>query len=194
MPLSIPSPIQTSRLILRPFERGDLPYALAVLSDEQANRFLPWFPIRTLEEAQAHIQRQCGPPESPSLYYAVCRREDSLPIGYVHLSGDDSHDFGYGLRHEFWGKGIMTEACRPIVEVLKNSGLPFLTATYDRDNPRSGRVLEKLGMTYRYSYREQWQPKNLPVVFRMLQLDLLPGVPTYSRYREQYGAFTEEFK
>ena len=27
-------------------------------------------------------------------------------------------------------------------------------------------------MTYRYSYKEQWQPKNLPVIFRMYQLNL----------------------
>lgn len=32
--------------------------------------------------------------------------------------------------------------------------------------------MQKVGMTYRYSYKEQWQPKNLPVIFRMYQLNL----------------------
>lgn len=27
-------------------------------------------------------------------------------------------------------------------------------------------------MRYRYSYREQWQPRNIPVIFRMYQLNL----------------------
>ena len=30
--------------------------------------------------------------------YAVCRKENEIPIGYVHLTGDDSHDLGYGLK------------------------------------------------------------------------------------------------
>lgn len=47
-----------------------------------------------------------------------------------------------------------------------------MTATHDRNNPRSGKVMQKVGMTYRYSYKEQWQPKNLPVIFRMYQLNL----------------------
>lgn len=32
--------------------------------------------------------------------------------------------------------------------------------------------MRKLGMIYCYSYEEQWQPKNFPVIFRMYQLNL----------------------
>lgn len=31
--------------------------------------------------------------------------------------------------------------------------------------------MKKLGMSYRYSYVEQWQPKNIFVTFRMYQLN-----------------------
>lgn len=31
--------------------------------------------------------------------------------------------------------------------------------------------MRRLGMRYRYSYKEQWQPKNFPVTFRMYQLN-----------------------
>lgn len=31
--------------------------------------------------------------------------------------------------------------------------------------------MQKLGMTYCYSYEEQWQPKDFPVTFRMYQLN-----------------------
>lgn len=31
--------------------------------------------------------------------------------------------------------------------------------------------MKKLGMTYQYSYEEQWQPKNILVTFRMYQLN-----------------------
>ncbi len=32
--------------------------------------------------------------------------------------------------------------------------------------------MRNLGMVYQYSYEEQWQPKDIPVVFRMYQLNL----------------------
>lgn len=66
---------------------------------------------------------------------------------------------------------------------LRADGLPFVAATHDVNNPASGRVMARLGMTYRYSYLEQWQPKNRPVVFRLYQLNLNDGgAPTYRGY------------
>ena len=50
--------------------------------------------------------------------------------------------------------------------------MPYLTATHDVNNPRSGNVMRALGMRYRYSYEELWQPKNFFVTFRMYQINL----------------------
>lgn len=36
---------------------------------------------------------------------------------------------------------------------------------------RSGAVMKRIGMNYCYSYQEQWQPKDFPVIFRMYQLN-----------------------
>ena len=38
--------------------------------------------------------------------YAICIKEDNYPIGYVNVTTNHSHDLGYGLRKEFWHKGI----------------------------------------------------------------------------------------
>ena len=71
--------------------------------------------------------------------------------------------------------------------------MPYITATHDLLNPRSGRVMEKLSMRYCYSYREQWQPKDIPVDFRMYQLNL-DGEEgrVYRGYWEKYPHFIEE--
>ncbi len=97
--------------------------------------------------------------------------KDNYPIGYVKTETDDSYDFGYALRKEFWHKGIVTEAGKVLIRQLKKDGVPYITATHDRNNPRSGSVMRNLGMRYCYSYEEQWQPKNIPVTFRMFQLN-----------------------
>ena len=107
-------------------------------------------------------------------------------IGYIQISPGASHDLGYGLAREHWGKGYAAEAAGALLPVARQMGLPFLTATHDRKNPASGRVMEKLGMTYRYSYEELWQPKNILVTFRMYQLDLSSGCSTYSGYWQRY--------
>lgn len=65
----------------------------------------------------------------------------------------------------------MTEASTAVIEQVKKDGLPFITATHDRNNPRSGGVMRNVGMKYQYSYEEQWQPKNFLVIFRMYQLN-----------------------
>lgn len=52
-----------------------------------------------------------------------------------------------------------------VVEQLRQAGWSYITATHDVRNLRSGLVMQRLGMTYRYSYQEQWQPKDIPVIF-----------------------------
>ena len=69
----------------------------------------------------------------------------------------------------FWSAAA--EAGRAVLERCRRAGYPFVTATHDVHNPHSGRVMQKLGMIYRYSYQEQWQPKDIPVTFRMYQLN-----------------------
>ena len=83
---------------------------------------------------------------------------------------------------ETWGHGYAAEAAAAAVNCLRSVGVPFITATHDADNPRSGAVMARIGMTYRYSYRELWQPKNRWVTFRMYQMELNGTWPDYRGY------------
>ena len=181
--------IKTKRLILRRFTPGDAAALFQILSDEEVNTFLPMFPLKTPEEARDFLQEHyLDTYDQRSRYrYAVCLKTDNIPVGYVNISSSESRDLGYGLRKDFWHKGIMTEACHAVVELLKTQGLPFITATHDVKNPRSGDVMKKIGMTYQYSYVEHWQPKNIPVTFRMYQLNLDGQKDrVFKKYWEQY--------
>lgn len=166
--------IETQRLILRRFERDDLPALFAVFSDKETNVYLPWFPLRSMDEARDFWQRRyAGLYRQERAYqYAICLKSDDMPIGYINVSMDESHDLGYGLRREFWGRAIAAEAGGAVIERVKADGMAYITATHDRNNPRSGAVMRRLGMRYQYSYEELWQPKNIQVVFRMYQLNL----------------------
>lgn len=166
--------LETERLILRKFTENDLVALYRIYSDEEVNQFLPWFPLKNMEEAQKfYEERYAANYAQPQAYaYAVCLKEDNQPIGYIKVDMEDHHDFGYGLRKEFWHRGIVTEAGKAVAAQVKKDGLPYITATHDAKNPRSGSVMKKIGMKYQYSYEEQWQPKDILVTFRMYQLNL----------------------
>lgn len=161
--------IVTERLLLRKFEESDAQALYQLLKDKDVNTFLPWYTVESIGEAIAFYEKHI---RNEEYYYAICLKAENTPIGYIKAETDESHDFGYALCKEFWHKGIVTEAARAFVKKLKSDGMPFITATHDRNNPRSGGVMRQLGMKYCYSYEEQWMPKNFKVVFRMYQLNL----------------------
>jgi len=166
--------LETERLILRKFTENDLEALYEIYSDVHVNRFLPWFPLKSMEEASAFYQeRYASQYARPRAYaYAICLKQDNRPIGYMKVDMEAPHDFGYGLRREFWRQGIATEAGQAVIAQVKRDGLAYITATHDVNNPRSGGVMKNVGMKYRYSYQEQWQPKNQLVTFRLYQLNL----------------------
>lgn len=160
--------IQTDRLILRRFEENDMEAIYLLFSDKEVNTFLPWYPVRDMDETKIFFEKHL---KNKKYCFTICLKDDDYPIGYVHAEEDDSHDFGYALRKEYWHQGIVTEAGNAVIELLKENGIPYITATHDKNNSRSGAVMKRIGMKYCYSYKEQWQPKNFPVIFRMYQLN-----------------------
>lgn len=184
------SRLETDRLILRKFEYKDMGALFLLLKDEEVNTFLPWFPVKSLGETKDFYEKRFAGNE---YCYAICLKEDNFPIGYVKADMDESHDFGYALRKEFWHMGIVTEASKALVRQLKDDGIPYITATHDKNNPRSGGVMRRIGMKYCYSYEEQWQPKNFGVIFRMFQLNLDgQNDRIYQKYWNLYPHFVEK--
>lgn len=165
--------LETERLILRKFTEQDMDALFLILQDEQVNTFLPWYPVKNREETKKfYEERYVSKYIQPQAYaYAICLKKDNYPIGYISVEMEDHHDFGYGLCKKFWHKGIVTEAGKAVIEQVKKDGLPYITATHDRNNSRSGGVMKNVGMKYQYSYEEQWQPKDILVTFRMYQLN-----------------------
>ena len=183
--------LNTQRLIIRKFNIDDTEALFSILSDEEVNKYLPWFPFKSLEDTKNHLVNfYLKTNDNNNFYrYAVCLKENNIPLGYIHFeNNNDNNDFGYGLKKEYWNKGIITEAAKTVIEELKRNNVKYITATHDRNNIASGEVMKKIGMTYKYSYEELWQPKNFLVVFRMYQLNLDDNKErVYKGYLEKYS-------
>ena len=119
-------------------------------------------------------------------------------IGQVGLSmqnyrGTQILELGYLLKKEYWHQGIMSESATIFMEMLKQEGVSFITATHDVVNINSGKVMQKIGMTYQYSYTERWMPKDKDVTFRMYQFNFKePQDWVYLEYWNKYPHFVEE--
>lgn len=164
--------IETERLILRKFNLNDLNALFTLLSDEKVNTFLPWFTLKTLDEVKAFYKERIESEyKRGGYYFAICLKENNVPIGYINMSNNDAHDVGYAIKKEYWHQGITKEALRAFIDFLKEAGINFITATHDMNNPNSGKVMESVGMKYCYSYKERWLPKDKIVTFRMYQMN-----------------------
>jgi ribosomal-protein-alanine N-acetyltransferase len=91
--------------------------------------------------------------EHPSIWsiFAITQKSDNKFIGYCgyysYASACKRAEIGYALGKEFWGKGIVPEACKALVQYgFKDLDLERIEATVYPENIGSVRVLEKLGM------------------------------------------------
>ncbi len=176
--------LETKDLILRPFNEGDLDDILAIYSDPISNPYLPWDVMQTKEQAEEKLKSFTRLVDGkPAVrVYAICEKESNHPIGWIEMELERGYEVGYGLRHEYWHHGYASQALEAVIEEAKRLDLPYLYATHDRENRFSGAVMKKAGMSYRYSYEEDWKPKNKLVTFRLYQIDLKPDASTYDHF------------
>lgn len=184
--------LETKRVILRKFDLNDLDDMFALYSDRTVNEFLPWFPHESIEKTRNFLNNiLLKEYEKPIGYwYAIQLKENNRVVGFVVLHNIDaeigSGELGYALLQEYWGKGLVAECCLAVVDQLKKDGFTYITATHDKNNLKSGRVMQKIGMEYKYSYVEMCQPKNIEVTFRMYQLNFDGMDRTHLEYWDKY--------
>jgi RimJ/RimL family protein N-acetyltransferase len=145
------NPIVTPRLTLRPPRLTDADSIYEeYATDPEVTRYLIWSPHTSIEDTRAFlatrfVERGERPEESLVITLTGVDRAIGM-IGYRH--NGHKADIGYVLGRKHWGRGIMTEAGRAVVERLfAIPGVRRVWATCDVDNIGSARVLEKIGMT-----------------------------------------------
>ena len=153
--------IETHRLILRPFRAEDAEEMYSGwASDPEVTRYLTW-PVhpgaevtrKLLEDWISHY------PEGGYFNWAIEWKETGSVIGNISAVKFDeameTAEIGYCLSRAFWGRGIMPEALRAVMDYLFESvGVRRITASHDVRNPKSGRVMAKAGMRKEGVFRE----------------------------------------
>jgi len=82
--------------------------------------------------------------------FAVVEKETGLIVGCAGISPNrkGSAEIGYWITPSRWNRGYCTEAVKRLIAFAREvMGMHRVFALHFPDNPASGRVLEKAGMT-----------------------------------------------
>ena len=64
--------LETERLILRKFAADDIAALYRILGDREVNAFLPWFPLKSIEEARALFEARYAAAYEKERGYLYC--------------------------------------------------------------------------------------------------------------------------
>ncbi len=146
--------IETERLILRRFTDSDVEAVFEFNSHPEVVRYTGEKPLRSIEEAQNVIDTVWKRDYNIQGYgrFAVVYKPDNKVIGFSGLKWESDigeTDIGYRFLPEYWGKGIATESCLPLLDYGFNDlGLHQIVGLAYPDNVASCKVLEKIGMRH----------------------------------------------
>ncbi|NLH63997.1 MAG: GNAT family N-acetyltransferase [Erysipelotrichaceae bacterium] len=143
--------LHTERLVLRPWEQGDLNDFYAYASTDGVGQMAGWMPHKNLAESQHILDLFIQEKKT----FAI--EKDHKCIGSIDIEKYNEHDFldladqkarelGFVLSKAYWGQGIMPEAVKEVIRwLLEEKGLDCITCGYFKWNHQSESVQRKCG-------------------------------------------------
>jgi RimJ/RimL family protein N-acetyltransferase len=152
--------LQTTRLILRPFELSDADEVQRLagdraIADTTLNIPHPYEDGMAEEWISTHLPRY----EAGELAnFAVVLREGNALIGAIGLmiaARFDRAELGYWIGKPYWSNGYCTEAGQAVLHYgFETLRLNRIHSSHLTRNPASGRVMQKLGMAHEGTARQ----------------------------------------
>ena len=109
-------------------------------------------PDEEMKKAYGEMKEGCEKHPEQYVWYAIWYmelKEGNIPVGDLCFKGleeNESVEIGYGIKPEFEGQGLTTEAVVAMCQwAIKQEGVNCIEAETDPDNRASQRVLEKAG-------------------------------------------------
>lgn len=146
--------IETERLLLRAFNQSDLDDFYEYASVEGVGEMAGWKHHESKDKTQEILNNFINEDKT----FAIVLKSNNKVIGSLGVEeyGMEQtlseffeykgREIGYVLSKEYWGKGIMPEAVKAVINYLFNEfDLDFLTCGYYDFNTQSKRVQEKCG-------------------------------------------------
>lgn len=146
---------ETDRIILRKFKTGDeVDMFNNYASRDVVTEFLSWKTHKSLSDTESFLNQVVLPSYNEEYAYrwAIVFKETNQVIGSIDVVEMNAQktraELGWVLSDDYWGQGIMPECARIILKYLFEQGFSRIQAYHHIDNKKSGRVMQKIGMTF----------------------------------------------
>lgn len=153
--------LDTERLRIRKLTMHDASDIFAYSQDPQVARHVLWDAHRSIGESRAYLRYmlrkyRMNEPASWGIEWKATGQIIGT-IGFMWIQSDNAAaEVGYSLSRTFWGKGIMTEALKAVIDYgFCNLNLNRIEAIHEVDNPASGAVMRKSGMQFEGTLRQK---------------------------------------
>lgn len=146
--------LETERLIMRPLTVQDAEEIFTNWTgDPEVAKFMRWDVHQNSGETRTWIEAEQLAIEEGLVYdWGGVLKETGELVGSGGLCFTEEYELfelGYNIMRKYWGMGLATEAARCIVKYsVQNLGIKKLYCCHAKDNPASGRVMEKAGFVY----------------------------------------------
>jgi [ribosomal protein S5]-alanine N-acetyltransferase len=166
VPLIAPDQIESSRVLVRLLEEGDLPSLLEMNSNAEVTALLPYATWNSLADGKAWYDRMRGIEASgTALQFVVVSKSVNVAIGTCLLfrleEASDRAELGYVLAREHWGQGLMREALVGLLRAaFGRMRLRRIEAEVNTRNTASAKLLARLGFTKEGLLRKRWVVKG----------------------------------
>ena len=154
--------IETERLRLRRYRPEDADDVFRNwAASETVTKYLTWPPYADVEGVRGYISSVIESYQDERCFnWAIALKDSDEAIGSMSVVEyrDDTAcaELGYCLGDAFWGNGYMTEAVNAAMRYLIfEVGFNRIQAVHDVNNPASGRVMEKCGLRYEGTLRQE---------------------------------------
>lgn len=143
--MKIDKPIQSPHLVIRSYERSDLPFVTSMWLDPENGRYLS---DPTAERVDAVFQKALDElHDSPHGYYLIIELAATgervgsfsvFPAGAIY-------DIGYCIQKDHWRHGFASEALAVMLDWMRAQGAKAVTAEVAAENTASNALLQKFG-------------------------------------------------
>ncbi|MCZ6677883.1 MAG: GNAT family N-acetyltransferase [Candidatus Poribacteria bacterium] len=166
--------IMTGRLCLRGFTRDDAEDVFRYASDPTVLFHTTGETPRSVEDSRKFVDSLLN--NLPGAYaWAIRLKNEFRVIGAVEFGLEDGRNgsIHYALAKEYWNRGLMTEACRAVLDwgFSSHPGLQSVTTSAVTANRGSTRVMEKCGMEFQRIVKEKWKKFDEPVELAVYSID-----------------------
>ena len=152
--------LETSRLLLRKFVGEDSKAMYENwASQDEVTKFLTWPTHKNALITKDLLIGWVKDYDKLDCYnWVIELKETGEIIGNISVvkikENIKEAELGYCMGTKWWGQGIMAEAGKAVVKYLfEEVGFNRIAAAHDKNNLKSGRVMQKIGMTYEGTLR-----------------------------------------